>query len=871
MLPRYYQGQTLTGPVRASAARTFREVVDTLRMPPTLDLSHGDFLALDEKARNEKKQVPFFVAACFQESPSKRTYDQATHCNLIFLDIDPEKVNKNGKWVETGRYPAKPFVNNPEMLYTALAGFNFAAHLTASSTPEKPRMRIIVEADKIPLALYPRAVAAVAALLGLPVVTKESKVSVQPMFLPVMFSDSTEEDHPVIAFGLEDGPFTRANIGEELADEQDTSKPQRDTNHGLDALEFLRATVPEINLTIAREALFSLDADTSRAEWLNCAASLKHQFSHDKEEEAFELFDGWSQEGKKYGGEKETRALWDSLRPTPIGRAPVTIRSLLHIAVLAGWDEKKVKDNCFTAVVTWLDTISSVTELMDKGVEKILATPLLSAMQEDVLCSMLCTNAKKRFAHNISISAIRKDIKRIKGEIKSQEKSLEKMIEPKWAKSVCYVSKTNEFYRHRTGEKFKPESFDATYSRKLLPTEESLKEAGIPVTPATLSKPIVLPVQFALNHLKLPTVYDYAYDPAQPTEMIFVHEGKRFLNIYSPTYPTPDQARAQQAGDALLSHLRNLIAEPQHRITLIDFMAYLVQFPGRKCRWAPFIQGAEGAGKTYLAQVMRKVLGKGHVRTVGDETISKGWTEWSFGKQLVVLEEIYANGASRNSIMGTLKKLITNDDIPIEQRNRDSREEENRTNYLIFSNHHDALALTPNDRRYFVVKSALQHKEQVLALGEEYFVNLFALLESIPGAFRAFLLDWQISPDFRPDGHAPRTKYVAEMVSDSAGDITAAIRRMLLDGDNPLLQYDIVSAKTIHEALLMEGLTRATAQQIGRVLREDGFHQIGRHLLGADRHYLWIRHGVEEEKAVEMAAHRVKNNLQHLCMELLYT
>jgi len=190
---------------------------------------------------------------------------------------------------------------------------------------------------------------------------------------------------------------------------------------------------------------------------------------------------------------------------------------------------------------------------------------------------------------------------------------------------------------------------------------------------------------------------------------------------------------------------------------------------------------------------------------------------------------------------------------------------------MLFSNHHDALALTPNNRRYFVIKSPLQHVSQVMRLRENgYFSNLFDTLRDKPGAFRSFLSDREISPDFQADGHAPRTKYVSEMVNDSAGEVTAAVRRMMLEGDYPLLQYDIVSGKTLIDAMHLEGLTRATSQAVSAVLREEGFRQIGRHLLGGERHYLWIRPGVNESVAVAEAFCRLKENKIHLCMELIY-
>lgn len=856
--------------MRASAARSFREVIDTFRVPPNLGLTRDAFLNLDEKSRNTAKQVPFFVAACFRESPSKRIFEQATHCNLIFLDIDPEKKKENGKWVETGRYPAAPFIKDPENLYRALEGFNFAAHVTASSTPERPRMRVVVDAEAIPLSAYPRAVMAVAALLGLPTITRESKVAVQPMFLPVVFSDSTEEEHPLTAYSMEGRTFSMNDIGEGLFPEFDVKQPG--ASPGMDALDFLRAPVPEITLITAREALFNIDPDCSRDEWLNHAAALKHQFFPAKEEEAFALFDEWSAQGTKYGGEEETRALWSSLRQTPLGRAPVTIRTLLRHAVENGWDDGKVKETCFNRLVRWMEEdVPTITELMEKGVQKILATPLLSAVQEDVLVYQLCTQAKKRFAYTISATAIRKDIARTKLEIKAAEKTTEKTREPLWTKSVCYVANTHEFYRRRTGEKYRPDNFNAMYSRWLLPSEESLRESGQPITPATLARPIVSPTDYALNHIKISTVYDYAYDPSQPTEVFFVERGRKYVNKYSPTYPELDYKNAGKAGYLFETHLRHLIAEEEYRHLITDFLAYMVQYPGRKIRWATFIQSAEGGGKTFFAEVMKAVLGAEHVTVVSGENIKSGYNEWCFGHQLVVVEEVRAAGANRYEIMNGLKPLITNDGVSINEKFRNHREVKNISNYMMFSNHHDALALNSSDRRYFVIKSPIQTKAQVLALGETYFPTLYAMLREMPGAMRAYLDGWEITPGFAPDGHAPRTKYVQDLINDSATDVTAAIRRLLLEGDYPLIQYDIVSTKALMDVMRIdEGLQRITAQAISQVLRDEGLHQIGRHQIGTERHYLWGRAGIDAETAVALATDRVKRGLKNLCMELIY-
>ena len=862
--PQYFQGFSVTGPVKASDASCFSDLLDCFRVCPKLGVTRKAFLALDKKARNEAKQVPFFVPACFKDSPSKRTYDQATVCNLIILDIDEQK---------DGKCPAAPFYNNPESLYKALEGFNFAAYTTASSTPEKPRMRIVVEASQIPVSLYPKAVAAIAALLGLTKLTTESRVAVQPMFLPTLFSDSGEEDHPLLAHSLDGRAFKESDISE--ASWPEYSEPWStgaSPDAGIDALEFLRAPLPEITMGIATEALDAIDPDSSYFDWLNCASALKHQFSPKLSEKAFELFDSWSSKGTKYGSEKDTRLKWDSLHPTPVGRVPITIRTLLRMATAAGWDDKRVKELSFTQVIRWMEEeVESVTQLMDRGVQKIIGAACLSAMQEDTLIHQLCKTAKSRFAHSLSTTSIRKDLARIKKEMLDREKPKEKSREPRWAKGMCYVSVVQDFYRQRTGERYKAEALNATYGRHLLPTEKELKSLGLEPTPATLSKPMVPPADYALNHVKIPTVYDYTYDPSQPTVMFFPSQGRKYVNTYSPTYPALDEKNANKAGKLFQGHLLNLIAEEEYRRTLTDFMAYMVQNPGRKITWAVLLQGAEGCGKTFLAECMKAVLGVEHVKKISGDTIKKGWNEWAFGYQLVIIEEIRVAGANRYEVMNALKEPVTNSSIPINQRNRDTREVTNISNYMLFSNHHDALALTPNDRRYFVVKSQLQTRAQVLKLGESYFNNLFGMIRDMPGALRAYLSNWEINPEFEPYGHAPRTSYISEVISDSASDLTSAVRRLLLEGDYPLIQYDIVSAKQLLDVLhLEEGINRATLQQVGQVLRDEGYKQIGRHVFGTERHYFWVRSGVDETTAIEIAAKRIDEGAVNLGMDLIY-
>lgn len=330
MAAKYFQGDSVAGPVHASTAKTFAEVVAAMQRGSTLPITRKVFFSFGKRKRDAVKEVPFFVPAVFKTPQSKRNYGEATVCNLIFLDIDdlPDGLP------------------DADTLKAALAPFNFLAYTTASSTPEKPRMRVVVDASNIPLHLYAKAVATIGKLLGLSNVTSESKVAVQPMFLPTRFADSPKGETPVFAVNLDGRPFTTTDIAN-LPESQGQSPNGKNGNGAHphepseDDLENCVAPNPDFTLDMARSALNTLDPDLPRPKWTLVAAAMRHQFFPKQNEEAFELFDEWSKEGQKYQGEEHTRYIWNSFKQTPKGRAPVTIGTLVKMAEEEGWQDPR--------------------------------------------------------------------------------------------------------------------------------------------------------------------------------------------------------------------------------------------------------------------------------------------------------------------------------------------------------------------------------------------------------------------------------------------------------------------------------------------------------------------------------------------------
>lgn len=838
---RYFFGNSVkTSRVGASSARNFRELVQRHLEPAfKLNVTREHYLGLTTKAdKLDAKDSPYLVACTFKELQTSRAIENANDCcNVLFLDLDEEK---------DGICPAAPFVNNPSSLARLLAPFSFAAFETASSTKAKPRMRIVIDAEGIPLADYPNAVRTIAKNMGLTNVTRESMVPNQPMICPSLFLDQDPDvEHPMVYSNVKGEPFTVAHI-----EEIDPSKPQKKAPNKAsdddDGLEYLRAQLEGMTLEATRPVLYALSPDVSYPEWFEICAALKHQFSFTpEEEEAYTMFDQWSAKGSKYVSQEDTRAKWNSAKPSPKGRIPVTIRTLIKRASDAGYSAGEVKEACFNSVMTYItETARTLYDFSTIALGKVAGLPLLTSVEEDMLLTAIRTTLREKRQETVTVIALRKDLKKLRDH-RERKQDTEQKDEPAWSKGWCYVTSEEMFYKASTHQKLSAEALDSAFGRYLLPTEEQIIAAGREVTQAELNKPLYLPRNYLLHHKQCLIVEDYTYDPTNPKDIyIETPEGVKYVNTYRRSFPKADKTHADKAGALWNRHMENLIQEPEYRRIVTDYIAHIVQFTGRKIRWAPLIQGAEGCGKTFFAKMMSAIVGPENVNYVNNDAIRSTWNDWSYGSQIIIIGEIRVAGHNRHDVMNRLKDLVTDDRIAITQRNRSVRTVDNTTNYVMFTNFHDALALMSGSRRYFVVKSALQTEQQVKALGENYFNELFDMITENAAGLRYFFENHEISDDFPCDGRAPKTKYLDEVVEDSADELTATIRQLVYEGDHPLIQRDLISSSVLKAALEFEGI-RETAPRIAKRLRDENYIRVegkGTYINGT-REHLWVKCG----------------------------
>jgi hypothetical protein len=274
-----------------------------------------------------------------------------------------------------------------------------------------------------------------------------------------------------------------------------------------------------------------------------------------------------------------------------------------------------------------------------------------------------------------------------------------------------------------------------------------------------------------------PKVHGVCFRPELPPREIVIEEGRTLVNTWFPI-ETP-----QKQGDIrpFLDLLERMLPQQRDREILLAYCAAMIQHPGEKIMWCPLIQGVEGNGKSIFVGCIEYAVGKRYTHFPNPEDISNKFNPWIEGKLFVGIEEVFTQ--DRNSIINTLKRLITNRRIEVQGKGKDQKTGDNRANFIMTTNHKDAVRKTPKDRRYCIFYTAQQTLEDIerSGMGGKYFSRLIDWLNCEGYAIiNHFLRSYKVPPDLDPFGdchRAPATSSTAEVLQCSLG----AVEQLLLD------------------------------------------------------------------------------------------
>ncbi len=362
-----------------------------------------------------------------------------------------------------------------------------------------------------------------------------------------------------------------------------------------------------------------------------------------------------------------------------------------------------------------------------------------------------------------------------------------------WAKDWVWIAHPGHFVRRKDCVQWRPETWKSMYA-------SSWPEGDV-LSAVWKAK---VPVRRFESLVYLPERPEFPDGPASATYNIWRKSGA-------------DAA----AGDVsiFLDHMAYLFPDEGDRDHVLDYLALLVQFPARKIHFALLIRGSQGTGKSWVGQLMERIIGEPNVTRPSNDEVTSRWTRWMQGAQLAILEELMTLG--RREVANRLKPAITDTTLRIEDKNLPLYSIPNCLNFICFTNHSDALPVEDGDRRWLIVFSPAKRRDAA------YYDRLFNFMDRDGGA--AFVKHWLLERKVKLDGRgvAPWTDGKAQMLEQSRGDLEHFLMARFEEGAAPF-DFDLVRLEDVTDVVPASCRGRGSIRsRVVRFLREE---------IGAEKH-----------------------------------
>lgn len=249
---------------------------------------------------------------------------------------------------------------------------------------------------------------------------------------------------------------------------------------------------------------------------------------------------------------------------------------------------------------------------------------------------------------------------------------------------------------------------------------------------------------------------------------IFEENSVVFYNRFVP-HVLLEPAKNKKPAQTFKDHLHFLTNTKSEFDTLLKFFAFMVQKPGEKLDWAPFIISQHhGVGKSMLAEFARALFSPRYVTSIEGHEFLLPQTDFMEDKILVVGEEIELG---EKNVMARLRSLITGKyyrNIAKYQRTTDMT---NCVNFLFFSNRIDAVKIDKFDRRLFVIFNRRKPKDAA------YYKEVAKVFAENAAEIKEFLTGVDLT-GFNPQERPPMTEGKQILIEQSTSEI-----EMFLQGE----------------------------------------------------------------------------------------
>ena len=272
--------------------------------------------------------------------------------------------------------------------------------------------------------------------------------------------------------------------------------------------------------------------------------------------------------------------------------------------------------------------------------------------------------------------------------------------------------------------------------------------------------------------------------------------GLKYLNAYKP-----NKLEAVEGDIKLWNKLINYVFNnnKRHIKQFLDWLAYQLQNPGEKIRYAILIVSKEEQiGKGSIWRVIEELFGYDNVKIIDVSEALDHAKNYLKSSAIVLIDEMESTGKwdEKKSLLNSLKRIITESRFSHRARYSDYDEDglQSCTNIIMFTNNKAALSLPKRAKRYAVYF----HEQE--RLPQSFYDEYHKWVDE--GGASAVLYDLQERDidDFNPKGVAPETSFTDKMSMLGSHPLAQFLQRRLEENFDPMKQ-DIVSVSGIYQYL----------------------------------------------------------------------
>lgn len=455
---------------------------------------------------------------------------------------------------------------------------------------------------------------------------------------------------------------------------------------------------------------------------------------------------------------------------------------------------------------------------LEKRLEVIRAMPLDEF--KDLHRNLVAPDIQKKFkelGQSLTKAEARKLLKPTMADLRNQLASRDM---PDWMKDWCYIVSENKFINIESKEILSKDGFNGKFNSAIS------KEIGS----TELGLTIVTAFDAATQVYGMQMPYATRYHPLKPA--LFEEDGSLFVN----TYRAPSMERSPYKGHEGVDLLKRLVADlfpdKRNQNIVFDFFVHCVRYPGKKLKYALLVKGSEEEGKSLLASLTRKMLGRHNTMIVGPDLLKEKYNGWSHEKLFCTVEEIKIVGKQAYEVLNKIKPVITNEETSVRKMQKDATTELNFCNIYLTTNYEDALPLEEDNTRFCVLFTQFRTNEQVIAWrekrekkeGRDYVKDLWRHINDNPHQFISFFESYKFSRDYAPEARAPMTEFKRIMAEDTRTDERQLLEDMLSDASDPSITNDILLWDSFKQILDLKNIGGyLSGGAVSRFLKPLGF------------------------------------------------